>query len=277
VKELPDPRRWSADGADVPSELGRMLRAGRDELGTADEVAELARRLSAELGSAAGLSVRDPLPAASGSAPSGFARLGARSLGRAAAWVGAGAGAVAAVWFAASSLSSVSPPEPPTSERPAAPDRVGEASTVAPAVPPPAPAAVRAADAAAPAPAEIDPAEPRPAAGQGTARSGARASRGARALAEAALLERAQAALSGNPASALALTREHQRRFPSGALGQEREVIAIEALKRLGRKEAANARAAAFERRYRGSVHRPRVERSTDTSSPEDGDWDTAP
>lgn len=83
----------------------------------------------------------------------------------------------------------------------------------------------------------------------------------ARALDEASLLRRAQAALGERPGQALSLAREHARRFPDGALAQEREVIAISALERLGREREAAARAQAFERRWRGSVHQPRLER----------------
>jgi hypothetical protein len=56
------------------------------------------------------------------------------------------------------------------------------------------------------------------------------------------------------------LTREHLRRFPEGALAEEREVIAIAALERTGQKRAAAAKAKAFARRYRGSVHETRLE-----------------
>jgi hypothetical protein len=61
----------------------------------------------------------------------------------------------------------------------------------------------------------------------------------------------------------LSLTREHARRFPQGALAQEREVIAIEALSRLGRTEAARQRGTQFERQYPGSAHQPKVEQVT--------------
>ncbi|HKO91291.1 MAG TPA: hypothetical protein VJU61_09075, partial [Polyangiaceae bacterium] len=91
------------------------------------------------------------------------------------------------------------------------------------------------------------------------ARPSAHGSRGAPAASEAELLRRAQAALAERPQEALRLTAEHQRRFPRAALGEEREVIAIEALRQLGRETAAQRREAAFERRYRGSVHREKL------------------
>jgi hypothetical protein len=59
------------------------------------------------------------------------------------------------------------------------------------------------------------------------------------------------------------LTREHKRRFPSGALAQEREVIAIEALNRIGDGDGARKRAKEFETSYPGSAHRRKVENAT--------------
>jgi hypothetical protein len=77
---------------------------------------------------------------------------------------------------------------------------------------------------------------------------------------EVALLQRAQAALGSSPAQALALADEHQRRFRGGILAQEREVIAINALVRLGRTGEARSRAARFLAGYPRSAHRPRLE-----------------
>jgi len=76
---------------------------------------------------------------------------------------------------------------------------------------------------------------------------------------EAQLLQAAQALLRNDPRRALALAREHERRFPNGALAQEREVITIEALGRLGRERDARARADEFRSRYPDSAHRRRV------------------
>lgn len=80
---------------------------------------------------------------------------------------------------------------------------------------------------------------------------------------EAELLEQARAALSSDPKRALALVQEHKRRFPTGALAQEREVIAIEALARLDDKQEAQKRAKEFEDRYPDSAHRRKVESVT--------------
>jgi hypothetical protein len=76
---------------------------------------------------------------------------------------------------------------------------------------------------------------------------------------EPQLIERARKALGTDPKRALSLTQEYQRRFPSGALAVEREVIALEALARLGQVAEARRRAVAFEARHPSSIHLPRV------------------
>jgi hypothetical protein len=76
---------------------------------------------------------------------------------------------------------------------------------------------------------------------------------------EPQLIERARKALSTDPRRALALTQEHQRRFPAGALGVERDVIALEALARSGQTAEARRRALVFEAKYPKSIHLPRV------------------
>ncbi len=76
---------------------------------------------------------------------------------------------------------------------------------------------------------------------------------------EPQLIERARRALATDPRRALALTQEHQRRFPAGALGVEREVIALEALARTGQTSEARRRALAFTARYPKSIHTPQV------------------
>ena len=77
---------------------------------------------------------------------------------------------------------------------------------------------------------------------------------------EVHLLQRAQSALDLDPGSALALTGEHARRFPQGALDQESELIAIRALLALGRASEARARAERLLDRFPGSAYRGRIE-----------------
>lgn len=76
---------------------------------------------------------------------------------------------------------------------------------------------------------------------------------------EPKLIERARRALASDPRRALSLTQEHQRRFPSGGLSAERDVIALEALARSGQSAEATRRALAFEAKYPKSIHLPRV------------------
>jgi hypothetical protein len=82
-------------------------------------------------------------------------------------------------------------------------------------------------------------------------------------LSEAALLDAARAAVKADPARALTLTQEFGKRFPKSVLTQEREVIAIEALVRLGRTSAAKARADAFARIFPGSAHQQKIDQLT--------------
>lgn len=78
--------------------------------------------------------------------------------------------------------------------------------------------------------------------------------------AEVKLLQRAQDALRSRPAEALALADSHARRAPRGLLAEEREVIAIDALVRLGRTTEARSRAARFRSTWPGSSHLTRVD-----------------
>ena len=78
--------------------------------------------------------------------------------------------------------------------------------------------------------------------------------------AELALIRHAQAALRSDPAEALRTTVEHRRRFGDGTLAQEREVLAIDALTRLGRETNAGDRAARFHSRWPRSAHRRRID-----------------
>ena len=80
---------------------------------------------------------------------------------------------------------------------------------------------------------------------------------------EATLLEQARASLATNPTRTLALTREHARRFPRGLLAQEREVLAVEALRRVGKPGEASSRGDAFRMENPDSAYVPRVTASS--------------
>lgn len=76
---------------------------------------------------------------------------------------------------------------------------------------------------------------------------------------EALLVRNAERLLGSDPSAALRLTDERRQRFPGGALGQEAEVVAIDALLRLGRRDAAVRRARAFEASHKDSLYARRI------------------
>jgi hypothetical protein len=67
---------------------------------------------------------------------------------------------------------------------------------------------------------------------------------------EFVLVKRGQQVLVSDPNQALLIAEEHARLFPAGDLLQEREVLAVEALVRLGRRNEAKVRADALLRRF---------------------------
>jgi hypothetical protein len=177
-----------------------------------------------------------------GGAVAGGKLLGASGIG-AAVLAGAGLGGVVVLWLAlqggpdAAAPGSAAPAVATAAESPAAPasasaapaDTVSAPAAAAPAASPPQPAG-RAPPA--------QPATPATAAGSTSAAAAAKS-----ALAEeVAQLGRIRAVAGGDPAAALALVDEGHVRFAGGTLGPEREVIAIDALSRLGRRAEARAR-----------------------------------
>ena len=60
--------------------------------------------------------------------------------------------------------------------------------------------------------------------------------------------------MKSDPSRALQRANEHAARYPRGVLVQEREVIAIQALRQLGRSAEAERRAAAFAKAFPGSA-----------------------
>ena len=80
------------------------------------------------------------------------------------------------------------------------------------------------------------------------------------ALEELKLLTRARRVLPSRPEASLALSAEHAQLYPRGALAEEREVLAIEALLKLGRASEARQRVRAFVRRFPDSSQRARLD-----------------
>lgn len=106
------------------------------------------------------------------------------------------------------------------------------------------------------------PAEPTaaPSAQPPPAQPGAAAPTNVEEGAEIALLRDASAAISSDPGRALALVDEAERRFVRSDLGQEREMIRVQALIAAGRRDEAVARGRALLTRNPSSAHRPRLE-----------------
>jgi len=77
---------------------------------------------------------------------------------------------------------------------------------------------------------------------------------------EARYLARAQRALGTNPHLTLQLVDGHRSLYPTGSLRQERDLLGIDALRRLGRHSLAAERVEAFLNRYPNSGHRTRLE-----------------
>ncbi len=95
----------------------------------------------------------------------------------------------------------------------------------------------------------------RASAGAGSSNDGSARTMSERAAAKTAtpellLVRRAQDALVSDPARALSLANEHASLFPGGELTQEREVVAVDALSKLGRREDALLRARALVRKF---------------------------
>lgn len=78
---------------------------------------------------------------------------------------------------------------------------------------------------------------------------------------EMSLLREARAFLPVDPAEALAQAERHRTLFPHGGLAQEREILAITALVKLGRAAEASARAARFRAAYPTSAYLRQLER----------------
>ena len=80
-------------------------------------------------------------------------------------------------------------------------------------------------------------------------------------VSEIDLLRDARATLPVDPGEALAITERHRTAFPRGALVQEREILAITALVKLGRPDAAQKRAEQFRSAYPKSAYLIQLER----------------
>jgi len=85
---------------------------------------------------------------------------------------------------------------------------------------------------------------------------------------EVQLIGRAQQLVRSQPQAALALCREHARKFPKGMLVQEREVLIVEALQRLGQEEEARKKSESFLKENPDTALRNKVEHLTTDAAP---------
>jgi hypothetical protein len=222
-----DPVRLKDPASGAPVELGALFEAAVRDLPSQAELASLSAKLA-------------PLLGPSGAGGTGGATTGGLAAGAgkfaavATALIG---GAVLVASLTGEVPENVPAPAPiPAEEKRREPEQVGV----------PAPVVSEAAP----------PVESRSAVEDPPARTPRRSN----AELEVDLLERARAALGSNPGHAYALTTEHKLRFPGGALAQEREIIAIDALKQLGRSDQAALRADQFAKNFPSSAHRYKLD-----------------
>lgn len=234
------------DDPETSVDLRNALLAGRDEAPDERQLASLAARLGPLMGPGGGGGGAPPDPGLVAGAGASAKVIAAIGVAAVAATVAIGIG-----------ISQDEPPTPtPTAETTAvASESPPEPATVIEETPHPEPT---------PEPAEtvVEPTAPRvrrprprePAAPPAPAFE-------TDPSAELELIRAAQAALGASPAHALELASEHRRRFgPSGTLAQEREVVAIDALSRLDRGDAARQRADRFHTRWPRSAHGRRID-----------------
>lgn len=81
---------------------------------------------------------------------------------------------------------------------------------------------------------------------------------------EAGMLQSASAVLASDPREALSRLDRHEREFPHGQLAAEREFLAVDALRALGRHADARARAEALVSRFPASPYAARARRLLD-------------
>jgi hypothetical protein len=230
---MPDDPERLAD-ATSQSQLGELFASASRDLPSDEQLARLASKLGAVLDA-------PPAPPA----PPGASLL---------VKLGIATGAVALLVGAGLALRRASPPASAPGN--AAPQVTLPPASSTPAQPPAAPSALTSAE---PSLGAEDPVMPRAAEKPATASSKPTAAPG-KALSEAALLEQARRVLNSAPSSALQLANQHRTRFPNGVLTQEREVIAIEALRRMHRSTEADQRATGFSKAFPGSAHQRMVD-----------------
>ncbi len=230
MTDLKDPPRLSDAASGAPSGLRALMGTAQSDVGSDPQLARLAERLGPLLAPPV---VPAPHVAAGVAGMGTLAKLGLAGV----ALLVAGGGALLF------STSKSAPPSAPIN-----------------AAPPPSPPTV--VPSVSPAPAVAEPPALAPTPELASAVKPATKPAPAAALSEAELLEQARSSLRSDPARALARANEHRSRFPGGALVQEREVIAIKALRQLGRTAEADSRADAFATAFPGSAFQRKLKPS---------------
>ncbi|HTB75121.1 MAG TPA: hypothetical protein VK762_17845 [Polyangiaceae bacterium] len=262
---MSDPPRLNDPGSTGQESLRRLIQAGRSEVPDSERLRSLAGRLGFGVGA---------LPASTGAAKGAATLLGGAGakMGAVALIALGGAGALVAVHATRARqvvvAAPIAQPAPATASRlpPGLPVPIEEAAEtpgdpvpVGPSAAPAPPVAPRLIARNSPAKAKeneppvLSPTmDPSPVSPVDT---------------EFSLVEQAQRALAADPGRALELTDRDARLYPSGALAQEREVIAIQALLGLGRADEARARGARFSQVFAGSAYAPRIAQLLDSST----------
>jgi hypothetical protein len=247
---MSNPRRWLDDPSNTPDVLRDALRGARADLPDAGHVDELARSIAAAIKAPPPTGSSGPADGGAGGTATGTASTSGASVATKLALGGVATIAVVGAVLATRGT-------PPSIEAPS-----------------PAASVVASATAAKVAPAASDehasetvldvhalPSVP----GARPTDAGVRTSTSSSAPArspdsEMAMLGRAQHALATSPAEALARCEEHAAAYPSGALAEEREVLAVDALLRLGRRADASARAERFRTAHPSSAYVRRLD-----------------
>lgn len=281
---MSDPTRWLEDGADALADERALLSAGRSmdpPPGAQEKVwAALQVHLGPGGGDGGGSSGNSAANGSSGAGSSGAGSSGA-SISTAVGGIKgvvvglAAMGTIAGVIAALASTSPTMPakmdiPKPPVveelpvptadlpAEKPSVPNELTVDSVAPSPSSSPLPADVQPKQKSSPRVSNTKPGVVDKAPVEEAAR--ARQERASRLREESRSLGDARAALRrGDAASALEKLDAMGGRFPDGVLGQEREVLAIEALARAGQRTAASARAAAFLQAHPTSPHATKV------------------
>jgi hypothetical protein len=241
-----DPPRLADSGAAAPGPVQNLFQSAQQDLPSEHALERMLTRLGPIAGAGAALAGDAVLAGAKGAATHAASTTVGASVAKLVAVI-AGAGLIAggAAMLASNSGGDESPQTPAKVAPKGASPAAAPVEALPPQPQPPAPVAPELSE---------PPEDPAPA-HAAPAKAGKSTSSAAGVKAEAALLERARSLVASNPAQALAITRDHARRFPGGLLAQEREVIAIEALRKLGQQDEANQRATRFKSAYPGSAH----------------------